>query len=86
MTLRQFIKIKDKFAGDDNRAYEITTMDFNDFFCFKVMPSFNIIKQFFINQLSNKNEGQLSNKSTDSIIDLDEKTYNSSIIKKRKEK
>ena len=48
------------------------------------MPSFNIIKQLYINQLSNKNEGQLSNKSTDSIIDLDEKTDNSSIIKKIK--
>ena len=35
MTLRQFIKAKDKFAGNDDKAYEITTMDFNDFFCFK---------------------------------------------------
>ena len=32
MTLRQFIKIKDKFAGDDDKAYEIATMDVNDFF------------------------------------------------------
>ena len=35
MTLRQFIKIKDKFAGDDNRAYEIPSMDFDDFFVLK---------------------------------------------------
>ena len=47
------------------------------------MPSFDIIKQHYNNQLSNKNKGQLSNKSTDSIIDLDEKTDNSSIIKKK---
>ena len=32
MTLRQFIKAKDKFAGNDDKAYEIATMDFNDFF------------------------------------------------------
>ena len=80
MTLRQFIKIKDKFAEDDDRAYEIATMDFNDFFCFKEMPSFDIIKQLYNNQLTNKNEGQLYNKSIDSILDLDEKTDNSSII------
>ena len=44
MTLRQFIKMKDKFAGDDYKIYEIATLDFNDFFCFKEMPSFDIIK------------------------------------------
>ena len=84
MTLRQFIKMKDKFGGDDNKAYEIATLDFNDFLCFKGMPSFDIIKQLYINQLSNKNEGKLCNKSTDSIIDLSEKNDNSSILKKRK--
>ena len=47
------------------------------------MPSFDIIKQLYNNQLTNKNEGQLSNKSIDSILDLDEKTDNSSIIKKK---
>ena len=73
MTLRQFIKMKDKFGGDDSKAYEIATLDFNDFLCFKEMPSFDIIKQLYINQLPNKNEGQLCNKSTDSIIDLSEK-------------
>ena len=35
MTLRQFIKIRDKFAGDDDKAYKIATMDFNDFFVLK---------------------------------------------------
>ena len=50
------------------------------------MPSFDIIKQLYNNQLTNKNEGQLSNKSIDSILDLDEKTDDSSIIKKSKEK
>ena len=84
MTLRQFIKMKGKLGGDNNQAYEIATLDFNDFVCFKEMPSFNIIKQLYINQLPNKNEGQLCNKSTDSIIDPSEKTDNSSILKKRK--
>ena len=50
------------------------------------MTSFDIIKQLYNNQLTNKNEGTLSNKSTDWILDLDEKTDNSSIIKKNKEK
>ena len=84
MTLRQFIKMKDKLGVDDNQAYEITTLDFNDFVCFKEMPSFDIIKQLYINQLPNKNEGQLCNKSTDSIIDVSEITDNSSVLKKRK--
>ena len=35
MTIRQFIKIKDKFAGDDYKAYEIATLDLNDFFVLK---------------------------------------------------
>ena len=80
MTLRQFIKAKDKFAGNDDKAYEIATMDFNGFVCLKKIPSFDIIKQLYNNQLTNKNEGQLSNKSTDSILDVDKKTDNSSII------
>ena len=35
MTLRQFIKMKEKLGGDDNQAYEIATLDFNDFFVLK---------------------------------------------------
>ena len=50
------------------------------------MPSFDIIKQLYINQLPNKNEGQLCNKSTDSIIDFSEITDNSSVHKKEKSK
>ena len=34
MTLRQFMKMKDKFAEDDYKAYGIATLDFNDFFLF----------------------------------------------------
>ena len=35
MTLRQFIKMKYRFAGDDDKAYEIATLDFNDFIVLK---------------------------------------------------
>ena len=35
MTLRQFIKMKDKFAGDEYKVYEIAILDFNDFFVLK---------------------------------------------------
>ena len=84
MTLRQFIKMKEKLGGDDNQAYEIATLDFNDFVCFKQMPSFDIIKQLYINQLPNNNEGQLCNKFADTTIDVSEKTENSPVHKKRK--
>ena len=53
-------------------------------FLFKKNPSFDIIKQLYRNQLSNKNEGQLSNESTDSILNLNKKTDNSSTITKIK--
>ena len=86
MTLRHFIKMKKKLGGDDIQAYEIATLEFNDFVCFKEMPSFDIIKQLYINQLPNKNEGQLCNKFTDSIIAVSEKTDNSPVHKKRKSK
>ena len=32
LILQPFIKAKDKFVGSDDKAYEIATMDFNDFF------------------------------------------------------
>jgi len=77
MTLRQFIKMKKKFGEDENKAYESATLKFNDYVCFKEIPSFDIIKQLYINELPNKNEGQLCNKFTDSIIAVSEKTDNS---------
>ena len=86
MTLRKFIKMKRKLGGDDIQAYEIATLDFNDFVCFKEMPSFDIIKQLYINQLPNKNEGQLCNKFADSIIDVSKKQIIRRYIKKEKSK
>ena len=35
MTLRQFIKMKDKFAEDEYKVYRIAILDFNDFFVLK---------------------------------------------------
>ena len=53
-------------------------------FLFKKNPSFDIIKQLYKNQSSNKNKWQLSNESTDSILNLNKKTDNSSTITKIK--